>query len=214
MYKAHSTLSKLQWQSMKVTGVYTNLHLTWQHFSLHSLSVSYLCYILQYKHHYDCSHCAQPKRNQWNTNCKWHNNTPPSQRAKFNGPLETMSCGAISGVFLRCCSLNGSVTLRTANRWQSKALAADISCVTRRSWCRQIKNYVFASGSSGRQWAALQLPDRNMDCCCVTLWNCGSAVRVLWIFWSISNRHVCVCICRCNIKQPAALHFRIHRLNM
>jgi len=107
MHKAHCTLGKIQWQSLKLTDVHTNLHLTLTAlqfaFSLHSVSVSYLCYILWYKHHYDCSHCAQPKRNQWNTNCKWPNITPPTHRGigpgkwvRWGGNLEALATSSDS----------------------------------------------------------------------------------------------------------------------
>ena len=148
------TVSKLQWQSMRVADIHINLNLTLTvlqfAFSLHSVSVSYLCYILSYKHHYACSHCAQLKPNQWNTNCKWLQITPPTHRGKLNDTMETVACGATSGVFLRYCSWNGSVTVLPANRWQSKVLAAGIfshtdgitqcvtSCPTHHSGSRHI----------------------------------------------------------------------------
>jgi len=44
----------------------------------------------------------------------------------LNDTLETVACGATSGVFLRYYSWNGSVTVLTENGWQSKALAVDI----------------------------------------------------------------------------------------
>ena len=68
-----------------MTDVHTNLPLTVLQiaFSLHSVSVTYLCYILCYKHHYECSHCAQSRRYQLNTNCKWPHITPPNPGASW-----------------------------------------------------------------------------------------------------------------------------------
>ena len=113
---------------MKLTDIHINLHLTLTVLqfavSSHSVSVSYLCYILSYKHHYDCSHCAQPNPNQRTTNCKWPHITPPTHRGKLNGTLAKVACGATSGIFWRYCSWNGSMIVLTANRWQRKALAA------------------------------------------------------------------------------------------
>ena len=64
---------------MKLTDVHTTLHLTQTvlqlTFSLHSVSVSYLCYI--HNRHYDFCHCGPPKPNHWSTNCWWPHSTPP-----------------------------------------------------------------------------------------------------------------------------------------
>ena len=48
---------------------------------------------------------------------------PHNNKHRVRKNLETVACGATSGVFLRYCNWNGSVTVLTANRWQSKALA-------------------------------------------------------------------------------------------
>jgi hypothetical protein len=45
-------------------------------------------------------------------------------RGNLNGAIETISSCATSGVILRYCSWQGSVTVLTANRWQKKALVA------------------------------------------------------------------------------------------
>ena len=74
-------------------------------------------------------------------------------------------------------------------------------------------NYVIASGKISSLVSRHESPDRNIGWCCVTFWNCGSAISLLWIFWRISNLHMYVCICRCNIKQPAALHLRRNQLD-
>ena len=46
---------------------------------------------------------------------------PHNNKHRVRKNLETVACGAKSGVFL--AQWNGSVTVLTANRWQSKALA-------------------------------------------------------------------------------------------
>jgi len=65
---------------MNLTDVHQNRHLTLTvlqlAFSLHSVSVSYLCYI--HSHHYNCSHCGPPKPNQSNTNYIPPHITPPN----------------------------------------------------------------------------------------------------------------------------------------
>jgi len=65
---------------MDLTDVYTNRHLKLTilqlAFSLHSVSVSYLCYI--HSHHYDCSHCGPLKPNQCNTNYILPHGTRPT----------------------------------------------------------------------------------------------------------------------------------------
>jgi len=131
---------------MKVTDVHKNLHLTLTAlqfaFSLHSVSVSYLCYILWYKLHYGCSHCAQPTRNQWNTNCKWPHITPPTHRGRLNDNLETVACGAKAAS--ACVTVAGMAHWMCW--WQSKALAAVIACATHHVESRHIPSYVIASG--------------------------------------------------------------------
>ena len=78
MCEANCTLLNLLLKSMKLTDVHTNRHLTLTvlqlAFSLHSVSVSYLCYF--HNHHYDCSHCGPLKLNQSNTNCMLPHATP------------------------------------------------------------------------------------------------------------------------------------------
>ena len=55
---------------------------------------------------------------------------PPHNKHRVRKNLETVACGAKSGVFLRYCNWNGSVTVLTENRWQSKALAAGMLYLT------------------------------------------------------------------------------------
>jgi len=40
-----------------------------------------------------------------------------SRRDKLRGTMETVSCGATSGVFLRCSTWHGLVSVLTADRW-------------------------------------------------------------------------------------------------
>jgi len=112
---------------MKLTDVHANLHLTTTAlqfaFRLHSVSVSYLCYILWYKHLYDCSHCAKPIPNKMKLTANGPTSHHPLTGSKLNDTMEKVACGVTSGVFLRYCSWNDSVTVQTANGWQSKALA-------------------------------------------------------------------------------------------
>jgi hypothetical protein len=118
---------------MKLTNFHTNLYLTLTvlcyFFSLHSLSVSCLCYIC--KHNYDCCHCgatkAQTVKHQL-LMATYHSTHIP--RDNLNGVRETRSRGATSGVLLLCCSWHGSVTVLTANRWQRMALAAESMCIS------------------------------------------------------------------------------------
>ena len=95
-----------------------------------------------------------------------------------------------------------------ANRWQRMALAACSTCLT---------HLTGIITSHPDEWVgylvAVQSCDSNVDSSCVALWNCGSCFWVIWIVRRISNLHMYVCICRCNIKQPAALHLRRHQLD-
>ena len=77
-------------------------------FSLHSASVSLLCYILWHKHQYDCSHSALLKPNHY----KRPHITPPTCRGKLNGKLECLvapqtahSYITIAGMFQWLCWL-------------------------------------------------------------------------------------------------------------
>jgi hypothetical protein len=123
---------------MKLTDAHTNLHLTLTvlqfSYSLHSVSVSYLCHILWYEHQslrlqslwaaqaQQTKHQLQMAPNHtthstWKV--EWHRWTHRSSSL-----LERVTCGATSSVFWRYCSWNGSMIVLAANRWQSKALAA------------------------------------------------------------------------------------------
>jgi len=94
-------------------------------FSLHSVSVSYFCNI--HSHRYECSHCGPLKRNQWNTNCSWHFSIHPAPRLQLMVAMNTVACGARSGLFLRYCSWHGSVAVCTGRQMASKAYAASAS---------------------------------------------------------------------------------------
>ena len=95
------------------------------------------CYIQRYKHHYDC---AQPKRNQWNTTCKWPQITTPTHRGRLNDTLDTVVCGAIIGVCLRYCMWWLPIDGRE-RRWLLAPLAPPI-----KPYNATILNYVIASG--------------------------------------------------------------------
>ena len=113
--------------------------------SVYIVFQSVICYILCYKHHYDCSHSPQPKRNQ----CNQLQVSPlytTHSLGKLNDALETVFFGAKSGVFLRYCSWNGSVTVLTANRWQRKLPTAGTSAPHIMPDHTTFLNYVIAFG--------------------------------------------------------------------